>query len=195
MPQLLCRPQYCPAEQHVMGLKREDLKSQRELTSLNVFSHQEVPHRRGPVVWFWSDWKTGPVRGLACKLPREHIERRFSQGRTARSQHLFLLTRLAQLHLHKATHRGNFFYMPKMLFLSQEMCDGSAGARLIAFSTEATVGGLSGDACGLCHPGLFPERRDRKWPGILGGYKPSSVSLYQTTIRYFIQMGSEHGPL
>lgn len=87
--------------------------------------------------------------------------------------------------------------MQKMLFLSQEMCveRWERWSESDRFSTEATVGGLSGDACGLCHPGPFPERRDRKWPGILGGYKPSSVCLYQTAIRYFIQMRSKHSPL
>lgn len=70
--------------------------------------------------------------------------------------------------------------MPKMLFLSQEvrMERWERRSEGEGLSAEATVGGLSGDACGLCHPGPFPERRDRKWPGILGGYKPSSVRLY-----------------
>lgn len=44
---------------------------------------------------------------------------------------------------------------------------------------------------GLCHPGLFPEQRDRKWLRILGGHKPSSVPVYQTTIGYFIQRAQE----
>lgn len=42
------------------------------------------------------------------------------------------------------------------------------GKRAIAFPQRATVGGLSGAAWPVCHPGSVPEQRDRKWPATPG---------------------------
>ncbi len=112
------------------------------------------------------------------------------------SQHLIILTRLAQLRLHKATHRG-IFLNAKDAFPVTRNVHGAMGMRVWEWSLfhRGNSGWIEMEMRGLCHPGPFPEQRDRKWPGILGGYKPFSVCLYQTTIRYFIQMASKRRPL
>lgn len=131
----------------------------------------------------------------------EHIEQRFSQDRGADVWKG--LGQLMPKHPHSGqpgaaaghtkTHTGNFLNA-KDDFSCQtcgERWESSSESDRV--STQATVGGLSGDVCGLCHPGLFPvERRDRKWSGILGAYKASSVC--QTTIRHQIQVRGDSEP-
>ena len=87
--------------------------------------------------------------------------------------------------------------MPKTLFLSQGTCAErwEWGCESDRFSTEATVGGLSGDAWPVS-PWPVPRAAGTgSGEGSWEGHKPSSVCLYQTTIRYFIQMASEHRAL
>lgn len=86
--------------------------------------------------------------------------------------------------------------MPKTLFLSQEMhaerwewgCEGRP-----LFHT-----GNSGRIEWRCVACVTLARSQSRGTGSGRGswedYKPSSVSLYQTTIRYFIQMAGEHKP-
>lgn len=95
---------------------------------------------------------------------------------------------------HTKTHTGNFLNA-RDDFSCQKCAERwESSSESDHVSTQATVDGLSGDVCGLCHPGLFPvERRDRKWSGILGGYKPSSVC--QTTIRHQIQIRGDSEPM
>lgn len=94
---------------------------------------------------------------------------------------------------HTKTHTGNFLNA-RDDFSCQKCAERwESSSESDHVSTQATVDGLSGDVCGLCHPGPFPvERRDRKWSGILGGYKPSSVC--QTTIRHQIQIRGDSEP-
>lgn len=112
------------------------------------------------------------------------------------SQHLIILTRLAQLRLHKATHRGIFLNAKDAFPVARNACR-AMGMRVWRgdrFSTQATVGGLSGDAWPVS-PWPVPRAEGQEVAGDPGeDYKPSSVSLYQTTIRYFIQMAGEHKP-
>lgn len=96
---------------------------------------------------------------------------------------IFILGRPAQLHPHKDAHTGNFLNA-KDDFSCQKCGERwESSSERDHVSTQPTVDGLSGDVCGLCHTGPFPvEQRDRKWSGMLGGYKRSSVC--QTTIRH-----------
>ena len=105
---------------------------------------------------------------------------------------IFILGSLAQLHPHKDAHTGNFLNA-KDDFSCQpctERWESSSEGDHVP--TQATVDGLSRDVWGLCHTGPFPaKQRDRKWPGMLGGHKRSSVC--QTTIRHHANQTSDGG--
>lgn len=78
--------------------------------------------------------------------------------------------------------------MPKMLFLSPETCRammGTAerGPSLLRRGNSGWIEWKMRVACVAL--ALFPQQRDRKWPGTLGGHRPSSVCLYQTATRHF----------
>lgn len=74
------------------------------------------------------------------------------------SQHLFILTKLAQLHLHKATHRGNFLNAKDAFPVTRDVwSDGNAAARAIASPRKATVGGLSGRCVWPVSPWPLPK--------------------------------------
>ena len=163
----------------VQRLESDGVDHLRELRHLHTNSHVNVycsDSQRMESLTFWRGGEERP-----CALPS-------SISSSWPGSHSCAYTKPhTQRHLSKCQRR----------FSCRKKCarsDGNEGVRVIAFPQgQQWVDWV--EMRGLCHPGPFPEQRDRKWPGILGGHKPSSVCLYQTTIRYFIQMASKHRPL